>query len=67
MLNKRRKSNVWKPSKEELEKLVWSIPTIEIAKCFGVSDKAINKWCKSYNINKPGRGYWTKQKYENHR
>lgn len=62
---KTRKVN--RPSRDELQKLVWSIPTIEIAKHFGVSDKAISKWCKSYNIDKPSRGYWTKQKHENHR
>jgi hypothetical protein len=51
---------VERPSKEELQKLVWEIPTIHIAKKFGVSDKAIEKWCKAYGIDKPPRGYWTK-------
>lgn len=51
---------VVRPSKEELEKLVWEKPTLQIAKDFGVSDKAIEKWCKSYNISKPPRGYWAK-------
>jgi hypothetical protein len=53
-----------KPTKEELYKLVWSIPTTKIAKQFGVTDGAVAKWCKKYNIEKPPRGYWTKQKYE---
>lgn len=23
--------------------------------------KAVEKWCKKYNISKPPRGYWAKQ------
>ncbi|MEP0857134.1 HNH endonuclease signature motif containing protein [Coleofasciculus sp. FACHB-SPT36] len=52
---------VERPSKEDLQKLVWEKPTIHIAKDFGVSDKAIEKWCKAYGIQKPPRGYWAKQ------
>lgn len=51
-----------RPSKEELEKMIWEIPTTKIAENFGVSDKAIEKWCKSYMISKPPRGYWTSKK-----
>lgn len=51
------------PEKEILSKLVWEMPTIQIAKDFGVSDKAIQKWCKFYEISKPPRGYWAKVKY----
>lgn len=54
---------VVRPSKDELEKLTWSKPTSQIAKDFGVSDKAIEKWCKAYEIEKPPRGYWAKQHY----
>lgn len=43
-------------------KLLWEIPTTQIAKKYGVSDKAIGKWAKSYGIDKPPRGYWMKQK-----
>jgi len=50
---------VIRPSKEELEKLLWEKPTTQIAEQFGVSDKAIEKWSKNYGINKPPRGYWT--------
>ena len=53
------------PSKIELEKLVWSIPTVQIAKIYHVCDKSVEKWCKKYGIEKPGKGYWTKQKYKN--
>ena len=55
---------VERPSKENLEKLVWEKPSIKIAKDFGVSDSAISKWCKAYGISKPKRGYWTKIQFE---
>jgi hypothetical protein len=51
---------VSRPSKEELEKLLWEKPTTQLAIDFGVSGKAIEKWAKSYGIKKPGRGYWMK-------
>lgn len=54
---------VERPFKEELEKLVWEKPTAQIAKDFGVSDKAVEKWCKGYDIEKPPRGYWVKKAY----
>jgi len=49
-----------RPTKDQLEKLIWEKPTIQIAKEYNVSDKAVEKWCKSYNISKPPRGYWAK-------
>ena len=53
---------VIRPSKDELNALLWEKPTIEIAKLFGVSDRAISKWAKSYGLAKPSRGYWSKLK-----
>lgn len=55
---------VERPSVEKLQRLVWTKPTTLIAQEFGVSDKAIEKWCKTYRIEKPPRGYWTKKKAE---
>src|SRR3972149_3387888 len=52
-----------RPSKEELEKLLWQKPTLQLAKEFGVSDKAVEKWAKAYGLIKPGRGYWAKKKF----
>jgi len=52
---------VERPSKEILEKLVWQKSSVEIAMEYGVSDTAIVKWCRSYGISKPPRGYWAKQ------
>ena len=47
--------------KEILSELIWKIPSTEIAKIYGCSDRTIGKKCKRYNITKPNRGYWTKQ------
>jgi len=54
-----RHRKVARPSKEELQKLLWQKPTSQLAKDFGVSDKAIEKWAKTYGLEKPGRGYWS--------
>ena len=55
-----KKRKVLRPTKEELEKLLWEKPTSQLAEEFGVSDKAIEKWAKSYGLSKPPRGYWSK-------
>jgi|GEM_PF-2025442 len=47
-------------SKEELEKLVWSMPTVQVAELFGVSDTAVGKRCRVLGIKKPPRGFWSK-------
>jgi hypothetical protein len=49
------------PPKEVLEELIWKHPTTYIAKQYSCSDKAVEKWCKKYDISKPPRGYWAKQ------
>lgn len=54
---------VKRPEKEVLEKEIWEISTIQLSKKYGVSDKAISKWCKWYNIPKPPRGYWAKKQH----
>ena len=46
--------------REELEQLVWQMPTTEVARLFGVSDKAVEKRCKLLEIQKPPRGYWAR-------
>lgn len=55
----KRKKYVW-PTKEELEKVIWSKPTQKIAKDFNVSDNTIGELCKKYGIDKPPKGYWNK-------
>lgn len=49
-----------RPSKEELNKLLWEKPTTHIAKDFKVSDVTISSWAKDYGLQKPPRGYWKK-------
>lgn len=51
-----------RPSKEDLYRMVWAMPSTKIALYLGVSDRIIGKWCKRYGIDKPPRGYWTKIK-----
>jgi len=52
------------PSTEELNQMVWSIPTTQIAKELGVSDKAISKRIKKLGLTKPPRGYWRKMAHK---
>lgn len=52
---------VARSSAEELGRLVWDTPVTQLAARFGVSDKAIDKWCRGYGIDKPPRGYWAKK------
>jgi hypothetical protein len=44
-----------------LAQQVWEIPSTKLADMYGVSDSAINKWCRKFDIEKPPRGYWTKK------
>lgn len=49
-------------SKDELSEMIWKYPASTLSKMYGVSDKAIEKRCKKYNISKPQRGYWSKHR-----
>jgi len=53
-----------RPTKEELKTLLWEIPTLQIAKKYGVSDNAVAKWAKAYDLEKPPRGFWAKKSAE---
>jgi hypothetical protein len=46
-----KKRKVIRPSKEELTKLVMEQSLLQIGKQFNVSDNAVRKWCKYYEIN----------------
>jgi hypothetical protein len=48
------------PPEEVLRDLIFKLPTEHIAKLYGVSGVAVQKWCKKLGISKPGRGYWAK-------
>lgn len=55
---KRRK--VSRPAKDQLHYMIWNDSVLKISKQFKISDNAIKKWCKMYNLNKPPVGYWEK-------
>lgn len=56
---------VERPSKEELEKLIWEMSFTKIGQEYGVSDNAVRKWCKNYGItNIPSLSYRTKKYFE---
>jgi len=50
----------WPPSAAVLRELVWSMPTVDVAKLFGVSDVAVGKLCKKLGVPKPRLGFWRK-------
>lgn len=53
-----------KPSKEILEKEIQTTPMTKLGEKYGVSDKAVKKWCIGYEIELPNRrGHWTKVKH----
>jgi hypothetical protein len=58
----KRKTKIDWPTPEKVHELIWKFPTTKIAEDLGVSDKAIDKFCKNNNITKPPRGYWAKLK-----
>ena len=39
-----------RPDREEFKKMVYKESFVQIASRYGVSDKAISKWCKGYNL-----------------
>ena len=41
---------VERPDRETFKTLIRTIPFVQIGKKFGVSDNAIRKWCKTYNL-----------------
>jgi len=55
----RPKTIIW-PLPEEMKKLIWKFPITKLKKILGTSCKAIVKYCKKYNIEKPPIGYWNK-------
>lgn len=55
------KTKIEWPKPHEMKEMVWETPTYILAKQLGVSDKAIEKFCKKHHIDKPPRGYWRKK------
>jgi hypothetical protein len=50
------------PNEEELQKMLWEIPSSELAKQFGLSHTALGKRVKKMGLTKPERGYWIKKR-----
>jgi len=48
-------------TREELYRRIWSTPTEKPAAEFGISDVALGKTCRKFNIPKPQRGYWRRR------
>lgn len=48
---------LWVPD-EELQRLVWEMPTTKLAELLGITDSAVYKRRKARGITKPPRGYW---------
>lgn len=49
--------------REALYKEVWSMPIMQLAKKYGISDVALAKICRNMEIPLPPRGYWAKHAY----
>ncbi|QAY80396.1 hypothetical protein ETR14_27535 (plasmid) [Sphingosinicella sp. BN140058] len=47
-------------SDDELRRLLWSMPTVHVARQFDVSDVAVHKAARSRHIANPPRGFWAK-------
>lgn len=47
---------------ENLRELIWTYPITKVAEILGISDSAVHKRCKKYNIKKPETGHWLKTK-----
>ena len=47
-------------SREALYIKVWEMPTVKLAKEFGLSDVAVGKMCRRLDVPKPPLGYWRK-------
>jgi hypothetical protein len=57
---RRRKAE--RPTKQELQKLIFELPFTKLGEKFGVSDVAIKKWCKQYKITDfPPRGFFIRK------
>ncbi|APW63997.1 hypothetical protein [Paludisphaera borealis] len=47
--------------RREFYNTIWTTPTSQLAKEFGVSDVWLGKLCKKHDVPRPPRGYWAKQ------
>jgi hypothetical protein len=52
-----------KITREEFHELVWTTPTVQLAKTYGISDVYIAKLCKKHYVPKPPPGYWARRQH----
>lgn len=57
----KKQSEVYRPTKEELEKVLWAFPSKEICRQFKTTKTTLAKWCKHYGLSRPPPGYWKKK------
>lgn len=50
-------------TRAELHALVWDRPMTKLAKAFSLSDVALHKICRKYQIPTPPVGYWAKKEH----
>lgn len=55
-----RNTDIYALVRKILMKEIWSMPTMAVANKYRMSDKAVEKQCKIYDIPKPPRGFWNK-------
>ncbi len=49
--------------RDQLYEEIWSVPILQLAKQYGISDVGLAKICKKMKIPRPPRGYWAKRSY----
>jgi len=48
-------------TRTEIYEMLWVEATTKVAQLLGMSDVGLGKWCKSYGVPKPPKGYWAKR------
>ena len=41
--------------------MIWELPVFHIAEKFNLTDNAIHRWIKDYNLSKPPQCYWARR------
>ena len=49
--------------RDQLYDEIWSVPILQLAKQYGLSDVGLAKICTKMKIPRPPRGYWAKRSY----
>jgi|GEM_PF-2038803 len=49
--------------RDQLYDEIWSVPILQLAKQYGLSDVGLAKICTKMKVPRPPRGYWAKRSY----